>query len=705
MYIISIYNFPQHLSFQRVQFKGIFHTLINFKTVFQLYGCPILAQLIQNSVNTNEMMKSKLCFLALSLIIPSIFAQPDSIEKSEFVNIRELQQAVYEKDTSAQVVILYEKGTVEFINASKIIFRYYARYKVIKTCTDCGVVTIPFSMGDGFIKEKIKDLRGTTYNLENGNIVETHLTTELIKEQRLENEQYQKKFQLPDVKPGSVFEYAYTKEIPFSIDHNPPVWCFQKNIPVEWSEFTITIPTFLTYINVNTGYLPYFIKHKEPASAKCVIGLDSKADNYTFVIKDAPAFTDLDFTTGDNDDISRTAFYLSAVSFPNKAVKTYSHNWKNIDDACLHEFENYRYDRKNFSAAAHQISVLKDSMKQVHAAFAYISKTFTWNEQLKECLPLMSFQQTLQAKRAGAPELNLMLVNLLKQLGFQAYPVIISTRGHGKISDSLPLFPLFNYTLAAVKLNGQDILMDATDPLTQPGLLPKRCLNGKGRLIKKENSYFISLDPKEKRADLELVDAQLDSKTGTIKGTAQLSFSGYSAYENRMLLKKQDEEGFIKQLKEQDASFDYSNFAFERKAETSEELKIYYDFKCKADKVSGALYFYPLLYGRLKSNPFKKAMRIYPLDLMIKTDHIFKTSVQIPKGYVITERPQSVSIELPENIGKFTYLVTVMDNTLHVSSRITMNESYIVPEKYWIVKNFYDIIVRKQAEKVVLQPE
>ena len=53
------------------------------------------------------------------------------------------------------------------------------------------------------------------------------------------------KFTLPNVREGSVVEFAYTLTSDFLFNFQD--WTFQRDIPVRWSEYRVSIPAFYRY--------------------------------------------------------------------------------------------------------------------------------------------------------------------------------------------------------------------------------------------------------------------------------------------------------------------------------------------------------------------------------------------------------------------------------------------------------------------------
>jgi hypothetical protein len=79
------------------------------------------------------------------------------------------------------------------------------------------------------------------------------------------------------------------------------------------------------------------------------------------------------------------------------------------------------------------------------------------------------------------------------------------------------------------------------------------------------------------------------------------------------------------------------------------------------------------------------------------------TNIIIPDGYLVDEIPQPKVTALPESKGKFSYHVSQTGNRLTVVSNIQINERMFMQDEYPGLREFYNRIVAKQAEQIVLK--
>ena len=167
-----------------------------------------------------------LCLLAF-LIFPALFAQKSPVKFGEIPD-SDMTMKSYEHDTSAAAVVLVDYGEA-YIQATSVVvnmtFERHIRIKILKKeGTDWANAVIPL-YHSGSSEEKVTQLKASTFNMENGKMVETKLSKDGIFREKFNRNFNHQKFTFPDVKEGSVIEYSYKITSDFFV--NFPNWQFQ----------------------------------------------------------------------------------------------------------------------------------------------------------------------------------------------------------------------------------------------------------------------------------------------------------------------------------------------------------------------------------------------------------------------------------------------------------------------------------------------
>lgn len=650
----------------------------------------------------------KLFYQALLLLFTHVIAYSQTAPNIKFgsVSQQELDMKFEPSDSTAEAVLLYEKQHVSFAKyyASEVVVEYHGRIKILKASgLDQGNISLPYSKHSGD-NEKITDIEGYTYNYENGKLITTPLEASSVFEEKISDNRFKKKIILSNVKVGSVIEYRYKRRTPFAINNTPHTWYFQGNIPFKWSEISVTIPATLYYRIIFGGYLPLYIK----TSAKEKTDYDGfDGTTYRLVIKDAPAFKDEPFITSRKDYISKVEFeWLGYYSTYSLNTTNFANTWGNVATYLnKHEKFGERIDRGNYlNKVVSSFASITDSTERLNAAFNYIAGNFTWDGNYR-ILAAENLKTVFENRKGSSAEINLLLLVLLREMGFKPRPVLLISRGEGVIREEYPTLDGFNYVIVSVRINGKDVLMDATDPYTVPGFLPERCLNQKACVLLKDTVNII-LVTALKSAELITINAEMDSLAKEIKGNYSAMNSNYKAHMYRQFIKYSNEGEKVLQdfYKKKNPDWDLSSIKIENAEKPSEPFKVNFDFKeematASADKV----YLTPLFSEGVKENPFKAKDRYYPLDLFYPEETIVIVSLKIPANYRVEELPQKMAISIPDKGGKFTYSVEVEGDVIKIRSQLLLSKALYNQNEYHVLKTFYTTLVQKQAEHIVLK--
>ncbi|MGV3538290.1 MAG: transglutaminase, partial [Rufibacter sp.] len=91
------------------------------------------------------------------------------------------------------------------------------------------------------------------------------------------------------------------------------------------------------------------------------------------------------------------------------------------------------------------------------------------------------------------------------------------------------------------------------------------------------------------------------------------------------------------------------------------------------------------------------------IDFAHAREDVYMCSFTIPDGYVVEELPKGMMLNLPEDGGKFTYMLQTQGNKIQVVSKVTISKPVFYAQEYQFLKQFYSQIVAKHAEQIVLR--
>jgi hypothetical protein len=505
------------------------------------------------------------------------------------------------------------------------------------------------------------------------------------------------KFTLPNVKEGSVIEYSYTVYSQFIT--NFPNWQFQYDIPVRWSEYWARFPEFFIFEKYMQGYLSpttYEVKNRSNG--------DFLENAHHWISKDVPAFREEPFMTCEDDYVSKINLALSHVNFPNQPMKEIMGTWSKLNTTLL--------ESESFGKAVTGSGFLKkkaeeltagitDYEKKVEVIYNYVKQTLEWDGTKDKYVD--NLKKVMDDKKGTAADINIILASMLDKVNITTEMVLLSTRDHGFIRQAYPMAEQFNYVICLARVGDKILLLDATDKYLPMHILPEHCLNGKGLIISKNNHGWINIEPQAKARTVVNADLTLD-ESGDLKGKVIYSYDGYDAHRLRSSYFSKGEQEYLKQFFT-NKTWEVDKNEFQNLKEIDQGVKQTHELIINEQAiVSGdIIYINPLLGEQVKENLFRLENREYPVDFGKPLEKTVMSKIVIPDGYVVDELPKPKIIMLPNGGGKYVYNITQTGNALNLVSAININKSLFLQQEYPHLREFYNQLVAKQAEQIVLK--
>jgi hypothetical protein len=663
-------------------------------------------------------------FTLLLLLPLCCLGQKAPVKFGEILS-EDLKMTRYEKDTSAAAVVLYDFGEsiIQYEQNNGFVL-HFDRLQRIKIVTKEGLDHANFSISlyhDGGNTEKITGLKAVTYNWENGKIIESKLKNDAIFKEKVNANLDLMKITMPNVKEGSIVEISYKINSDFLFNFQD--WEFQSTIPVVWSEYRARIPQYFSYDKYMQGYITLAINEQNqvPASitlvskertgdrtTQTVFSTDKinyQESTYRWAAKDVPAFKPEPYITTSRNYISKINFELASTQFPGQPIKKYMGSWEDI---------NKQYaESEDFGGAVTGNGFLKKIVEEVtfgmtdpkpkmSAIVNYIRNEVAWDGTSRR-FTTKTLRKALDEKKGNSAEVNLLLASMLDKAGIRVMPVLISTRDHGFVREATPISSQFNYVICQAVVNEKAYLLDATEKLLPVGMLPERCLNGSGFAVSKEGYQWVQLQTPVKSRTV--VNADLALENGSeLKGKIQIDRAGYDGLAGRKRYFAKEEDEYVKDFLG-NRPWEIIGRDFVNTKEIDQPLKETYDLVVNEHITStgNTIYLNPLLLFRLESNPFKPETREYPVDYSSPFEQIYMCRITLPAGYEVDELPTAKVLALPSNAGRFTYSVTQAGNILNIVSNFQINKSVFTQLEYPNLREFYNQVVAKHAEQIVLK--
>mgnify|MGYP006932670926 CR=1 FL=1 len=193
---------------------------------------------------------------------------------------------------------------------------------------------------------------------------------------------------------------------------------------------------------------------------------------------------------------------------------------------------------------------------------------------------------------------------------------------------------------------------------------------------------------------------------GTLEGVVKKTKSGYSAIKFRKEYSSADkEEAFLGDIQNEQEGLSIESHSFENIDDNYKSIKEEYQVTIddKTEVAGDLIYLNPMLYNARTDNPFKMEERQYPVDYAIPIESTYMFQFTIPEGYSVESMPEGSSIGLPEKATLFSYSAKQMGDKITVISRVKITKTLFSANEYEALKEFYNLIIKKHTEQIVLK--
>lgn len=656
-------------------------------------------------------MKHTLSLLCGTVILcASAFAQKHPIKFGD-IPMEDMKMTIYPLDSGAEAVVLADFGISSLIynrtSGFQLLFERIRRIKILKKeGLAFAEFMIPLWSDNGANAEKLSSLKVVTYNLENGKIVETKSKGDALFKEKYDANLTYHKGTWTNVREGSVIELSYSVISEFIVNFQD--WEFQSTIPVRWSEYRAKIPDYYNYQKYMQGYVALEIAENTSRNASITFPgssqtVEYREDNFRWAAKDVPAFKEEPYMTTVNDYLSKINFELAFTKFPGSLIKNYMGSWDDINnlylDAVKSEIKSNAIPRDEMEKL---IAGAGSDEDKVAIIVDYVRRNVLWDGTSRR-YPEHNPRKTLDAKKGSSADINILLASMLDQAKIPVAPVLLSTRDHGFLREAIPVMSQFNYVICMAQVGAKGYLLDATDRMLPFGALPERCLNGSGMAVKPEGPQWVNLQSAIKSRTFYTAEVAI-AGNGEVKGTLTIDNSGYHSARARRRYHSKGEGEYVKALTAGDA-WTFSNSSFENANDIN--LPFVEKHQVLANEVGtvspSTIYFNPIFVGREEENPFKTETREYPVDFGSQFEQIYMAKIAIPDGYMVEELPPSKIFNLPGGAARYVYNIGLAGNIVTLTSGLYINRSLYTQDVYPNLREFFNLMIAKQAEQVVLK--
>ena len=672
-------------------------------------------------------MKLKTFFLSVLMAWPFLTAMAQDNVNMKFgkPTNEEMQMTTYEADPDADAVVLCRLTDVEYIvqeNGYLVDYREKFRIKVLKPSgARYAKVVIPYQMNmshgsnlgglrfsmfanqlstgsstefgfDGgsmtteamgdYSDESVEDLKATAFNLNGSKVVKSALKKGDVVKKQIDEQNYQLEFTVPDVKEGTVIEYEYTihSEL-FWLLHD---WFAQCEIPVVYAKLDMNIPSYLLFnveehgiqrltCTCTNGVVRYKLISDPMANQVSAV-----SNHYICIGRNLMAMPKDDYVYCTKDFWAGVTAELKRYRLRGTMQMDYAKTWEQIDQMVLDDEDLGKrlndHSPLRDELQAKKIAEIADRNERIAAVYQLVMSKVKWDGTYK--IRPEKPSETLSKGVGSNADINLLLIQSLNDVGFNAAPVVLRTRDLGQLPTSFPsLQKLSSFVVGIVTEAGKNVYIDASSKDGYLNVLSENLLVERARLVQKNNkSTWVNLQQVAKSQKSTIIDAVL-TPDGVLKGKQTVRYEGLAA------MKYRQEKGI-------------DGFA----PDITDSL----EFTLQGQVTDGTITICPFP-NPMKENPFKAEKRKMPVEFPSIATNRVVVNITLPEGYTLAGEPRNTTIVSSDKGLEGRYQTSVSGGKVMLSCQFSIKKLVHSEKSYDDLRQIFNLFSQYNTEPLTFK--
>lgn len=539
---------------------------------------------------------------------------------------------------------------------------------------------------------KIKSLKGIVYTFDESGKASLQ---KVEKKDFLHNEAEDNlstiDFTFPNLKPGCVIEYSYTKieNDVLQLDS----WDVQDDLPCLYAAHRIVIPD-----RTRLRYKCFGID----SVAHEVNPLGGNRETHVFYKENIPSFRSEPYMTSYRDNLLRVVFLLLPRNFFTDLVTAPDKMWKLAGLAYL-DASFFRRQKD---------SLLPDTDSLVAAVKGNPSSSFRIRQifdavknhspgNVEQTMIPAGIAEAWKNKSGNAAELNLILLNLLRKVNVQCYPLLVSTRTHGQIDRDFPSIGQFNGMDVLAVDSERTYILDASIKSQSSKTPPANVLNRLALLLDKDSVRWVKLDDTRWlfRQDVSLFGCLEDD--GTLRGEATITSHDYA----RMALL--DSAAMAPEVAEYEAQkpigLKIQQERFWKTGNDEDPVQQQMTFEYSVQKTGDFFFVKPQFLTTFNKNPFVGDTRNTDIDFGCKQRLCLDLTIDLPAALALEFLPKDVVLRMPDSSFFYHRICTRKGTAVCYKQVFEINSSLFYREDYAAVREFFKKLYGFFAEEIIFK--
>ena len=628
----------------------------------------------------------------------------------------ELSMTVYEQDKDASAVVLCQLTDVGYtMDFHNYFVDYYVktRIKVLKDeGRDYANVNIIYidNMSQQFAQENLEEFKAVAYNVEDGKVKKTKIGLDQVHKERIDDTYMRAKAAIPQVKVGTVIEYEY--KLHSNVFYHIYDWEPQGNIPVAFANYRLEIPTVFIY-NVETAGIQQLQSSVTQGAINYKVANDAMARQYkrytnvyNCTARNLQALKKDDYVWNVNDYATKVTAELQSIHLSVDDHRDMRKTWEQVDNTLFEHsdfgarlYKHSKYREELLSSGIDKIADLKE---KVAATFSFLRQRIAWNGEYD--LLTKSSSDIVKKGSGSNADLNMMLINMLGDVGVKACPVLMSTRRHGRIPKTYPTLNKMNTFIVGIPDGTSWIYLDASSADGYLNVLPANLYVEQARIIEKGTpGQWVNLQKIGEAKSVHNIKATLTAD-GLMKGEQSTIYSGNAAANERKAFRTASDSTSFIAAKAQQTGISISQCKIEGHRSFLPSVSEVINFTKQGDVTDDHIYINPFTELPITSNPFTEKERLLPVEFPCRNTFNAYVQLTLPEGWQLEEMPKSVNVSTPDKSasGRINYGITD-DKTITINFQFRLGNVYYDHQQYDMLRQLFDLFASRGKDMLVIK--
>ena len=351
----------------------------------------------------------------------------------------------------------------------------------------------------------------------------------------IDEHNYLVEFTVPNVKEGTVIEYEYT--IHSQLFWELRDWYAQCDIPVVFAKLDMNIPNFLIFniedhgiqrltYTCTAGSMKYKVESDPLANPMSVV-----TNHYVYVGRDLKGMPKDDFVWNVKDYWAGITAELKQYRLRGMNQMDYAQTWEKIDNMLLEDpalgLQLSSHSPLHDELTAAHVADITEQRERMAAVCKLVLDKVKWDGTYRLATTDDNTGATLKRGTGSNADVNMLLIQSLRDAGLQAYPVVLRTRDEGMMPYNFPAISKLNSYVVGVQFqNGSTAFVDASSENGFINALPAQLQVESARLIIPDNkSQWVNLQKLSRPKVTTVIEATLSAQ-GLLKGKQTTLRSG-----------------------------------------------------------------------------------------------------------------------------------------------------------------------------------